>query len=305
MAGSVLPEARCSSTTYTLAKGDRDELSRVFGSQRERLFLRARRVLGNHEDAEGAVQDGLVAALRSLHRSKADALDRDRSSGALIECESRDRQKEVALADHFDQCTSRGQIPAPRLEASSDRERLTDLFRSQRQRLFYAAWRLLGNVEDAEDAVQEGLLAALRNLHRFEGRARLSTWLTRIVLNAALMRLRSLRTHESVPIDETAAEQGGVRLSELLVDSRPNPEEACVRTERRRILNQHLKRLSLSQRRALSLHDLDGMTTQETAHVLGLSEGTVKSQVYRARRHLVQQVRRIQQGPASANLARA
>ena len=59
----------------------------------------------------------------------------------------------------------------------ADRDRLTDVFQSPRQRLFCIALRLLGNVEDAEDAVQEGLLSAIRNLHRFEGRAQLSTWL--------------------------------------------------------------------------------------------------------------------------------
>lgn len=185
------------------------------------------------------------------------------------------------METHLDQNTTRDQVHSPHFEMSEG-ERLSELFRAQRQRLFFTALRLLGNAEDAEDAVQEGLLAALRNLHRFEGRARLSTWITRIVVNASLMRLRSLRAHESVPIDEPLVQQGGVRLSELLVDSRPNPEEVCVRTERCRILNQGLKRLSLPHRQALSLRDLDGMTTKETSQVLGLSEGTVKSQVHRA-----------------------
>jgi RNA polymerase sigma-70 factor, ECF subfamily len=165
--------------------------------------------------------------------------------------------------------------------------------------------RLLGNTEDAEDAVQEGLLAALRNLDRFEGRAQLSTWLTRIVVNAALMRLRTRNAHEFDPIDEPITRQGGVRLSDLLVDRRPSPEEVCVRTEQRRIMNQGLKSLSRSQRRALSLHDFEGMTTKEAAHALGLCEGTVKSQVHRARQRLYQHVSRIQQGPVLAELAGA
>jgi len=208
---------------------------------------------------------------------------------------------ETRLEHHM----SRDQIVRPDSEMSADRERLTDLFRSQRHRLFHAALRLLGNAEEAEDAVQEGLLSALRNFHRFEGRARLSTWLTRIVLNAALMRLRSLRTYESVPIDEPVGQQGGVRLSELLVDSRPGPEEACVRAEQRRILNQALKGLSLRQRQAIALHDFHGMTSKEAARILGRSEGTVKSQVHRARRQLSRYVREIQQAPALASLARA
>jgi RNA polymerase sigma-70 factor, ECF subfamily len=179
---------------------------------------------------------------------------------------------------------------------------LNTLFGSHRQHLFYAALRLLGNKEDAEDAVQEGLLAALRNLHRFQGHARLSTWLNRIVVNAALMRLRSRRTHELEPIDEPIAHGRGLRLYDLLVDGRPNPEEACARNEQRRILNAGLKGLSRSHRHALSLRDIHGMTIKEAARALGLCEGTVKSQVHRARRQLSQNIKAIQENsyPRSA-----
>jgi RNA polymerase sigma-70 factor, ECF subfamily len=209
------------------------------------------------------------------------------------------------LETALDRYMSRDRIPSSDLEFGADRERLTDIFRSQRHRLFHTALRLLGNTEDAEDAVQEGLLSAIRNSHRFEGRARLSTWLTRIVLNAALMRLRSRRAYESVPIDEPVAQQGGLRISELLVDSGPSPEEACVRAEQRRILNQALKGLSARQRQAIALRDFHGMTSKEAARILGRSEGTVKSQVHRARRQLSRYARGIQRSPALASLARA
>jgi RNA polymerase sigma-70 factor, ECF subfamily len=207
------------------------------------------------------------------------------------------------LESRLDQTTSRGQLSSIRFEVSTDHEPLTKVVQSQRQRLFCAALRLLGNAEDAEDAVQEGLLSAMRNFHRFEGRARLSTWLTRIVVNAALMRLRSLRTHAVEMIDEPIAQQGGLRFSDVLVDGRPNPEEVCARREQRRLLNQGLKVLSHPHRRALLLHDLHGMTSKEAARVLGLSEGTVKSQVHRARRQLTQHVRKMQQSPALASVA--
>lgn len=192
---------------------------------------------------------------------------------------------------------------SPRFEMSEDPQALGNLLESQRQRLFYAALRLLGNAEDAEDAVQEGFMAAFRNLHRFEGRARLSTWLTRIVVNAALMRLRSRRAHELEPIDEPIVRQGGIRLSELLVDGHPSPEEVCVRTEQRRIMGQGLRTLTRPHRRALNLHDFQGMTTKEAAQALGLCEGTVKSQVHRARQQLLQHVRRVQERPVLAKRA--
>src|SRR6266852_4708743 len=72
-----------------------------------------------------------------------------------------------------------------------DQEALETLFARNNRALYQTALRLLGNPEDAEDALQEGLLAAYRNLRRFEGRSQFSTWLTRIVINAALMRRRS------------------------------------------------------------------------------------------------------------------
>ena len=209
------------------------------------------------------------------------------------------------MESRIDRTIARPPVSSPCFTSGGDREGLNNVFGSQRQRLFYAALRLLGNNEDAEDAVQEGVLAALRNLHRFEGRAQLSTWLTRIVVNAALMRLRSRKSHELEPIDEPIAREGGVRLSDLLVDERPNPEEVCARTEQLRIVDQGLKGLSRSQRRALSLHDFEGMTTKEAARALGLCEGTVKSQVHRARQRLSQHVRRIQQPPVVASVVRA
>ena len=204
-----------------------------------------------------------------------------------------------------DQKTPRRPISSSHRSPGGDREGLNNVFGSHRQRLFHAALRLLGNTEDAEDAVQEGLLAALRNLHRFEGRSQLSTWLTRIVVNAALMRLRSRRAHELEPIDEPVVCQRGVRLSDLLIDGHPTPEEACMRTEQRRLLNAGLKGLSGSHRRALSLHHFQGMTTKEAALALGVCEGTVKSQVHRARWQLSQNIRRIQETRVRANVARA
>jgi RNA polymerase sigma-70 factor, ECF subfamily len=112
------------------------------------------------------------------------------------------------------------------------------------------------------------------------------------------MRLRSLRGHESEPIEKLIGQQGSLRLSDVLVDGQPSPEEVYARAEQRQILNQGLQGLSWFHRRALALCHLQGMTTKEAAFALGLSEGTVKSQVHRARRKLSEQVRRIRQARA-------
>ena len=71
---------------------------------------------------------------------------------------------------------------------------------------FSTALRVLGNAEDAEDALQDGLLSAYRNLKRFEGRSQFSTWLTRIVINAALMKRRSAKSRPAISLDETQHE---------------------------------------------------------------------------------------------------
>src|SRR6202041_2481992 len=74
-----------------------------------------------------------------------------------------------------------------------DSQAVETLFRRYQRPLFQTALRVLGNTEDAEDALQDGLLSAYRNMKRFEGRSQFSTWLTRIVINAALMRRRSAK----------------------------------------------------------------------------------------------------------------
>ncbi len=87
-----------------------------------------------------------------------------------------------------------------------DHQAVETLFRRYQRPLFQTALRVLGNTEDAEDALQDGLLSAYRNLKRFEGRSQFSTWLTRIVINAALMRRRSAKARPAVSLDEPPRE---------------------------------------------------------------------------------------------------
>jgi RNA polymerase sigma-70 factor (ECF subfamily) len=148
--------------------------------------------------------------------------------------------------------------------------------------------RVLGivrNPEDAEDVLQEGLLSAFTNFHRFEGRSGLSTWLTRIVINAALMRLRSRRTHEAALLDEplkgTAAS-----VADWIVDSNPNPEQLCLMRERRRFLARSIGGLSPDMQTVVSLRYMQGLSTREAARSCGISENTLKARLRRARQRL-------------------
>jgi RNA polymerase sigma-70 factor, ECF subfamily len=150
--------------------------------------------------------------------------------------------------------------------------------------MFYKrAFYFLRNATDAEDAVQDALLSAYKHLGRFRGQAKLSTWLTTIVINAARMQLR--RRCGDLSLDEEHG-QDGVSFSEQLPDSRPSPEEVCSSVQARDRLVDGIQRLSPKLRRAFQLRDIDGLTTREAAHVLGVPEGTVKAQVARARARL-------------------
>jgi RNA polymerase sigma factor (sigma-70 family) len=155
------------------------------------------------------------------------------------------------------------------------------------RRSFYrSAFRHLGNAADAEDAVQDALLSAYKHLSQFKGRARISTWLSAIVINSARMQLRRRSRQPQVPLDEQSPEYESQTLCDRLPDRGPTPEEACRRAELGEHVLRMMRQLSPALRRAFQLRELDGLTIRETANVLGVAEGTVKAQLARARTKL-------------------
>jgi len=169
---------------------------------------------------------------------------------------------------------------------------------------FYrSAYRQLGNAADAEDAVQDALLAAYKHLDQFKGQAQMSTWLTAIVTNCARMQLRRRLRQPQVSLDEQVGEEEYC-LSGRLADSGPSPEDLCRQSELRGRLLQSLAQLSPSLRRAFQLGDLDGLTVREVAHILGLAEGTVKAQIWRARAKLSRLLRQALRPQGQSELAR-
>ena len=154
------------------------------------------------------------------------------------------------------------------------------------------AMRWLRNAEDAEDAVQEALLSAFKNIARFDGRARMSTWVTAIVINAVRMRLRSLSRSRTVSLDEA---QGDTEwfLSDLVVDSAPTPEQALEAGELRALVVKLTACLSPCQRGALQLCEQEGRSIREAAAILGVAEGTVKAQLARGRAKLAERCRKV------------
>jgi RNA polymerase sigma-70 factor, ECF subfamily len=157
--------------------------------------------------------------------------------------------------------------------------------------LYRTAFRQLGNHEDAEDAVQDALLSAFCHLSQFEGRSQMSTWLVRIVINAARMRLRKRPRQAALSIDEIGNQQEDT-VWDQFADARPGPEESYRETELRELLNVQLKCLSPSFRDAVQLVYLDGFNGQEAAQALGIRQSALKSRISRARAQLASNLSR-------------
>jgi len=172
--------------------------------------------------------------------------------------------------------------------------------------LFRVALRRLRNVEDAEDAVQDALLSAYKHIGQFEGRARLSTWLTSIVTNTARMKLRQESRHETVSLDQNL-ENDGATLANELRDVRPNPETMCAQTEMDETLHQALAQLSPKLRSAIQMRDLDGFSTREAANALRISTNALKSRLTRGRANLSLLLNEVigKEAPAEANASQA
>jgi RNA polymerase sigma-70 factor (ECF subfamily) len=157
--------------------------------------------------------------------------------------------------------------------------------------LYRYAYRLLGNKTDAEDAVQDALLAAYKHLNQFRGDAQLSTWLTTIVINCARMHLRKRSRHIHVSLDSRIPEDQEYPLSDILVDHRPNPEDECHRSTLNARLMKSAAQLSPTLRKTFHLRFVDHLSIGETARVLGVPIGTVKAQTARARAKLLKAMR--------------
>ena len=168
--------------------------------------------------------------------------------------------------------------------------------------LYRCAYRLLGNKADAEDAVQDALLAAHKHLHQFRGDAQMSTWLMTIVINCARMQLRKRSRYKQLSLDSRLDEEQDHPLSETLADSRPNPEDECHTSMLHRQLMKSAAELSPVLRRTFQLRFRDHLSILETARILGVPTGTVKAQTARARANLVKAIEGVLQ-PRSRSCA--
>ena len=157
-----------------------------------------------------------------------------------------------------------------------------ELFSRYKRRIFHLAQRIMRNHEDAEDVVQEAFQLAFVHLHDFKGGARFSTWLSRIAINVALMKLRKKARKVEVSIDEHS-ESDDMPFRDAVTDLAPNPEQDCLRQERSQILREALAELRPNARRVLELYELEGRSMKEIAERLGISIPAVKARIFHAR----------------------
>lgn len=152
------------------------------------------------------------------------------------------------------------------------------------QRLFRAAWAVLRDSAEAEDAVQSAYLKAFAAIDTFEGRSKLSTWLTRIVINEARVRRRSARRRAALL---GHAMPPGTDIGEEVDAAYQTPEQHVANVQLRKALEQALGSLPQIYRTVFILREIEGMTVEETAAALDILPATVKTRLFRAR-HMLQ-----------------
>jgi RNA polymerase sigma-70 factor (ECF subfamily) len=157
--------------------------------------------------------------------------------------------------------------------------------------VFRIAQHITQNREDAEDVVQDAFLKAYQKLDQFQGNSKFYTWLVRIAVNEALMRLRKRKTDKTVSMDEEVETDDG-SLPREFADWSPNPEQQFRQSELNDILARAIQGLPASFRTVFVLRDVEGLSTEETAETLGLSVPAVKSRLLRARLQLRERLSR-------------
>ena len=172
-----------------------------------------------------------------------------------------------------------------------DHGAFTELVERYARRVFRVARHITKTDEDAEDVLQETFLKAYSRLNQFEGNSKFYTWLVRIAVNEALMRMRRGKNRVTVSLDQDLQTQDGALKRDLPADTE-DPEESLGRTELREGLTQAIDSLSETYRPVFVLRDVEGLSTEETAEMLDLSISAVKSRLLRARLHLRQKLRR-------------
>jgi RNA polymerase sigma-70 factor (ECF subfamily) len=166
-----------------------------------------------------------------------------------------------------------------------------ELVRRYEGKIFRLAQHVTQNREDAEDVLQETFLKAYEHLDQFQGNSKFYTWIVRIAVNQALMKLRRRKTDKSVSLDETIDTGEDTVVREIAAWD-PDPEQRYTQDELREILDSAVQSLAPPYRSVFVLRDVEDLSTEETAEALNLSVPAVKSRLLRARLQLREKLTR-------------
>ena len=166
---------------------------------------------------------------------------------------------------------------------AGERQLFHELVRPYERSVYFAAYSILENEPDAEDVAQETVLKALKNLTSFRGEAKFGTWLVSIAINEARARLRHDRVLKFDSVDAIQEEDDGCFVPAVLTDWREVPSETLERKEVRELLRSALESLPPIYREVLVLRDVQEFNIADTAEMLGVNEGVVKTRLLRAR----------------------
>lgn len=166
---------------------------------------------------------------------------------------------------------------------AGERELFHELIRPYEKSVYFAAYSILQNEQDAEDAAQEAMLKALKNLAGFRAESKFSTWLISIAINEARARLRHARVLKFESVDQPAEEDDSTFTPAVISDWREVPLQALERKELREMLQKAIASLPEIYREVLLLRDVEDMNIADSAKALGVSEGVVKTRLLRAR----------------------
>jgi RNA polymerase sigma-70 factor (ECF subfamily) len=169
---------------------------------------------------------------------------------------------------------------------SGDRMAFSLLLRPYIRLSYHVALRITGNREDAEDASQQSLLKAYTRINQFQGESQFSTWLTRIAINEALMKLRKRRSEKAwmTPMPDSESEINPIEM--LPASDDLHPEALYMKWERARIVRKSIEGLRGVSRAVVWMLEMQERKIKETAELLDLSESAVKSRIMRARQQL-------------------
>jgi len=165
---------------------------------------------------------------------------------------------------------------------SGDASAFSELVKRYERKIYRLAKNITQNDEDAEDVLQDSFLKAYEHLSGFQGQSKFYTWIVRIAVNEALMKLRKRRGDRFVSLDEPI-DTGEEEVKREIAVWEGNPEQQYSQEELHRILNEAVEGLKPDFRTVFTLRDIEELSTEETAHALGISVPAVKSRLLRAR----------------------